>query len=132
MVLPNQKVTLVLPWVCEADQNRIYPCGVNFKEHAAQAAWIRSWVKLHLDFKTNIEEHSPIYSHYPHAFISQPSCPMHASTNPGLWQISFYEAQYRPEFGSIFPLSDITESVLTFTFSSSLYLLSRHKFKKDF
>jgi hypothetical protein len=32
----EQQVTLVVPWICEADQACIYPGGVTFKEQEGQ------------------------------------------------------------------------------------------------
>eukprot|EP00891_Asterochloris_glomerata_P001375 jgi/Astpho2/1375/Aster-06232 len=84
---PQMQVTLVLPWLNEAEQDIVYPEGVRFQQPAdqlepvdMQEAHVRKWVQDRVDFET----------------------PFH---------ICFYTGSYSDTFCSIMPVGDLTDII---------------------
>ncbi|KAI0494490.1 hypothetical protein KFK09_024628 [Dendrobium nobile] len=62
----KQKVTLVVPWLCMADQELVYPNSLTFSSPEEQEAYIRSWLEERVGFKTDFK-----ISFYPGKFSKE-------------------------------------------------------------
>lgn len=62
----KQKVTLVVPWLCKADQELVYPNSLTFSSPEEQEAYIRSWLEERVGFKTDFK-----ISFYPGKFSKE-------------------------------------------------------------
>lgn len=51
----KQKVTLLVPWLCKADQELVYPNSLTFSSPEEQEAYIRSWLEERVGFKTDFK-----------------------------------------------------------------------------
>ncbi|PKA47019.1 Digalactosyldiacylglycerol synthase 1, chloroplastic [Apostasia shenzhenica] len=62
----KQKVTLVVPWLCKADQELVYPSSLTFSSPEEQEAYIRSWLEERVGFKADFK-----ISFYPGKFSKE-------------------------------------------------------------
>ncbi|ONK57517.1 uncharacterized protein A4U43_C09F1310 [Asparagus officinalis] len=62
----KQSVTLVVPWLCKADQELVYPNSMTFSSPEEQEAYIRSWVEERVGFKADFK-----ISFYPGKFAKE-------------------------------------------------------------
>lgn len=62
----KQEVTLVVPWLCKADQELVYPSYLTFSSPEDQEAYIRSWLEERVGFKTDFN-----ISFYPGKFSKE-------------------------------------------------------------
>jgi digalactosyldiacylglycerol synthase len=51
----NQKVTLVVPWLCESDQELVYPNNMTFSSPKEQEVYMRNWVEERVGFSTDFK-----------------------------------------------------------------------------
>lgn len=51
----NQKVTLVVPWLCKSDQELVYPNNMIFSSPEEQEAYMRNWVEERVGFSTDFK-----------------------------------------------------------------------------
>jgi len=51
----KQNVTLVVPWLCKADQELVYPNSLTFSSPEEQEAYIRNWVEERVGFKADFK-----------------------------------------------------------------------------
>jgi digalactosyldiacylglycerol synthase len=49
----NQKVTLVVPWLCKSDQELVYPNNMTFSSPEEQEAYMRNWLEERVGFSTD-------------------------------------------------------------------------------
>ncbi|XP_004497658.1 digalactosyldiacylglycerol synthase 1, chloroplastic-like isoform X2 [Cicer arietinum] len=47
----KQKVTLVIPWLCRSDQERVYPSNISFTSPEEQEVYIRNWLEERIGFE---------------------------------------------------------------------------------
>ncbi|KAG0503902.1 hypothetical protein HPP92_003974 [Vanilla planifolia] len=62
----KQKVTLLVPWLCKADQELVYPNSQTFSTPEEQETYIRSWLEERVGFKTDFK-----ISFYPGKFSKE-------------------------------------------------------------
>ncbi|XP_020572775.1 digalactosyldiacylglycerol synthase 1, chloroplastic [Phalaenopsis equestris] len=62
----KQKVTLLVPWLCKADQELVYPNSLTFSSPEEQEVYIRSWLEERVGFKTDFK-----ISFYPGKFSKE-------------------------------------------------------------
>ncbi|CAM9246935.1 unnamed protein product, partial [Phaeothamnion confervicola] len=75
-------VTLVVPWLDAGDQDKVFPKGVCFERQEEQEAHVRAWL-ARADLAAESESIA----------------------------VAFYPGRYHGEFGSIFPMGDLTAMV---------------------
>ncbi|CEM37817.1 unnamed protein product [Vitrella brassicaformis CCMP3155] len=80
---PSKYVTLLLPWLEEDQQGIVFPKGKRFKTQDEQARYVKEWLSESAGMAEEAEE----------------------------LQIKFYRSRYHSEFGSIFPMGDITQLI---------------------
>lgn len=80
---PSGKITLMVPYLEEEDQNRTYPPKIRFQCPAEQEKYVRDWL------------------------IKEALMPRAAEK----LNIIFYAARYHDEFHSIFPMGDIVDLI---------------------
>nr|KYP48554.1 hypothetical protein KK1_029705 [Cajanus cajan] len=51
----NQKVTLLVPWLCKSDQELVYPSNVTFTSPEEQELYIRNWLEDRIGFKADFK-----------------------------------------------------------------------------
>ncbi|CAJ2632242.1 unnamed protein product [Trifolium pratense] len=51
----KQKVTLLVPWLCESDQELVYPSNVTFTSPEEQEGYIRNWLEERIGFKADFK-----------------------------------------------------------------------------
>lgn len=51
----QQKVTLLVPWLCKSDQELVYPNKLIFSSPEEQEAYIRNWLDDRVGFKTDFK-----------------------------------------------------------------------------
>lgn len=62
----KQKVTLVVPWLCNSDQQLVYPNNITFSSPEEQATYIRNWLQERLGFEADFK-----ISFYPGKFSTE-------------------------------------------------------------
>lgn len=62
----KQNVTLLVPWLCKADQELVYPSSLTFSSPDEQEAYIRNWVEERVGFKADFK-----ISFYPGKFSKE-------------------------------------------------------------
>jgi digalactosyldiacylglycerol synthase len=51
----KQKVTLLVPWLCESDQELVYPSNLTFTSPEEQEGYIRNWLEERIGFKADFK-----------------------------------------------------------------------------
>ncbi|XP_010464905.1 PREDICTED: digalactosyldiacylglycerol synthase 1, chloroplastic [Camelina sativa] len=51
----KQSVTLVVPWLCESDQELVYPNNLTFSSPEEQESYIRKWLEERIGFKADFK-----------------------------------------------------------------------------
>lgn len=51
----KQKVTLLVPWLCESDQELVYPSNLTFNSPEEQEGYIRNWLEERIGFKADFK-----------------------------------------------------------------------------
>lgn len=51
----KQNVTLLVPWLCRADQELVYPTNVTFSSPEEQEVYIRKWLEERVGFKADFK-----------------------------------------------------------------------------
>ncbi|KAK4380621.1 hypothetical protein RND71_002483 [Anisodus tanguticus] len=62
----KQNVTLLVPWLCESDQELVYPNNLTFSSPEEQELYIRNWLEERVGFKTDFK-----ISFYPGKFSKE-------------------------------------------------------------
>ncbi|XP_013586465.1 PREDICTED: digalactosyldiacylglycerol synthase 1, chloroplastic [Brassica oleracea var. oleracea] len=62
----KQSVTLVVPWLCESDQELVYPNKLTFSSPEEQESYIRTWLEERIGFKADFK-----ISFYPGKFSKE-------------------------------------------------------------
>ncbi|CAF1935336.1 unnamed protein product [Brassica napus] len=62
----KQSVTLVVPWLCESDQELVYPNNLTFSSPEEQESYIRTWLEERIGFKADFK-----ISFYPGKFSKE-------------------------------------------------------------
>ncbi|XP_050228066.1 digalactosyldiacylglycerol synthase 1, chloroplastic [Mercurialis annua] len=62
----KQKVTLLVPWLCQSDQELVYPNSLTFSSPEEQESYIRNWLEDRTGFKSNFK-----ISFYPGKFSKE-------------------------------------------------------------
>ncbi|KAF8088865.1 hypothetical protein N665_0528s0023 [Sinapis alba] len=62
----KQSVTLVVPWLCESDQELVYPNNLTFSSPEEQESYIRNWLEERIGFKADFK-----ISFYPGKFSKE-------------------------------------------------------------
>ncbi|CAE5966900.1 unnamed protein product [Arabidopsis arenosa] len=62
----KQSVTLVVPWLCESDQELVYPNNLTFSSPEEQESYIRKWLEERIGFKADFK-----ISFYPGKFSKE-------------------------------------------------------------
>lgn len=51
----KQNVTLMVPWLCQSDQELVYPNSLTFGSPEEQESYIRNWLEERVGFKANFK-----------------------------------------------------------------------------
>lgn len=51
----KQSVTLLVPWLCESDQELVYPNNLTFSSPEEQESYIRKWLEERIGFKAEFK-----------------------------------------------------------------------------
>lgn len=51
----KQNVTLLVPWLCQSDQELVYPNNITFSSPEEQESYIRSWLEERIGFKADFK-----------------------------------------------------------------------------
>lgn len=51
----KQNVTLMVPWLCQSDQELVYPDSLTFGSPEEQESYIRNWLEERVGFKSNFK-----------------------------------------------------------------------------
>lgn len=51
----KQNVTLLVPWLCQSDQELVYPNNITFSLPEEQESYIRSWLEERIGFKADFK-----------------------------------------------------------------------------
>lgn len=51
----QQNVTLLVPWLCQSDQELVYPNNLTFSSPEEQESYIRSWLEERIGFKADFK-----------------------------------------------------------------------------
>lgn len=51
----QQNVTLLVPWLCKADQELVYPNKITFSSPEEQETYIRNWLEERIGFKADFK-----------------------------------------------------------------------------
>lgn len=53
----GSQVNLVIPWLAQADQAKVFPAGVSFATPAEQEKYVRDWATKRTGFDCNFKVH---------------------------------------------------------------------------